>query len=1051
MTDYLKEQLEEAKNSAWSFLIKRRPIAWLLVLTIILFGSLAWGTLPRELQPEIEIPFAGVSAVLPGASPTDTESLLTEPLEKEIADVDNIKSLSSTSGFGFSSIFIEFESGTDIDKAVQEVKDKVDMVKGSLPDDATDPMVAKAEANSFPIITFSVSGDKPLYILSQEAKRIKDELEKIPGVSKVPILGDQEKQIDITLDQKKVEKYGFNINTISDQIKYSNNNLPIGLISSDKLNYSVRLDDRYQSLKDIQNIPLQLIPDQDSFTTILLKDIAEIREVYPEKTIISKVSSDGEKSLQSVSLQVFKKAGADLIGIAEDSKARIDELVAEGSIPQNTKVTVTTDNSVWIKSDLGVLTQNGIQTTIIIIVILFLALGFKAGLISGLSIPIIFLFSFIVLDIEGLSINSLSLFSLVIALGLMVDTTIVIMEGIYENLSRGLSPTDAAILSVYTYKWPLIAGTFTTVFAFFPMLLVSGILGEFLKTLPLTISAALLGSLFISLTIAPALATGFVKRDPNKEHGSYLEPIFKKIGAKFAPLIQRIIETKKTRLMIIFASIIAFILSLMLPISGMLKVEMFAQTDQNYFIVRIETPKGTVLEETKKIAEEIEEYVYKMPEVENFLTNIGTTASGGISENDNFGSAGATSDSNVANITINLTDKEERDVKSYEIAQELEEELSSYTKAKIRIEQISEGPPSDAAITARITGKDLDSLKEIANEVEKMINDIPGTTNTQQSLKSGVNEFVFNLDKEILAYHGLSSMQVAGTIRNIIQGVKTDTITFGDDELDIYTKYNLPTENEKINLSIHDIENFEIASPKGYMVSLGELGKYSFEESLSSIQREDEKRIIKVTSDIEKDADAVTINNQIEEKVKNLNLPIGYNIEFGGDMEEINESFQDLFKSMIVAVVLIGFTLILMFNSFRQAFVILATLPLALIGVFPGLMLVGLKLSFPAFLGVVALAGVVVNDAIVLVDRINSNRASKMEFARAIAEASNARLQPIIMTSVTTIVGILPLAITNEFWSGLGFSLIFGLAFSTILTLVVIPVLYYRMERKNAL
>ncbi|MBD3361149.1 MMPL family transporter, partial [Candidatus Peregrinibacteria bacterium] len=406
-------------------------------------------------------------------------------------------------------------------------------------------------------------------------------------------------------------------------------------------------------------------------------------------------------------------------------------------------------------------------------------------------------------------------------------------------------------------------------------------------------------------------------------------------------------------------------------------------------------------------------------------------------------------ESNVANITVNFIEKEKRERKTYEIAEQFREKFNNFRNAKVRISELSEGPPGDAAITARITGKDLDKLKETAEEVQKIINKIPGTTESEISLKPGLNEFKFTLDKDILAFHGLTPAQVSMTIRNIVQGINPTDITIGGEDYKIFIKYNLKQKNQKTNISIHDIENFEIMTPKGYSVSLGQLGNYEFKRSLSKIEREDGKRIIKVTSDIEKTANVVEIIEKIKEKTDNLKLPNGYKITFGGDLEQIEESFNDLFRSMFVAIILIAFTLVLMFNSFKQPLIIMITLPFALIGVFPGLMLIGLDLSFPAFLGVVALAGIVVNDSIVLIDRINKNRQSGIPFAKSIAEAANARLQPILMTSLTTIVGILPLAITNEFWAGLGFALIFGLACSTILTLVVIPTLYYVFEYRK--
>ncbi len=1046
MDERTQKNLEKMKSSFWSFFINHRPVAWLMAIGLIIAGIFSYSTMPKEIQPEVNIPFIAVSSALPGANPTDVESLITIPLEEKIANVSDIKTMSSTSGFGFSSVFIEFDAKADIDKSLQNVKDAIDRAKSELPADATDPVAMKAEANAFSIITFSLTSEnRSLYELTQVAEEIKTELEKTSDISIVQIGGGQQKLVEVEIDQKKLEGYGLSIQTVADLIKYSNNNLPIGIVSSDKLNYSIRIDNRYETLEDIRNLPLFSLGE----TTILLKDIAEIKEELPPQNTINKLSVEGKTSLPTISLQVYKKDNTNIIQIAQDSKTKIEELKEQEIIPPDTNVIVSNDNSFWIEEELGTLSRNGAQTALVITIILFLALGLRQGILAGLSIPLIFLFAFTIMEWQGMTINTLSLFSLVIALGLIVDTTIVIMEGIHEGIKKGFSPKDSALLSVYTYKWPLIAGTFTTIFAFFPMLLISGILGEFLKTLPITISAALFGSLFIALTIAPSLATKFVKPRKEGKKGSLLEPMFDYLSKKFHNWIEFIVKSGLAKFTIILIAIIAFAGSMFLPISGALKVEMFPNTDQTYFVIQIETEKGTVLEETKKIAEEIEQYLYDIPEIDNFLTKIGTSESVGLTEDATF-FYGGTSNSNLANITVNLIEKEARERKSYEIANEVRDELKLIRSAKISVMQLQEGPPSEGAITIRVTGQNLETLQDLATQIKEIATNTPGATNLELSLKPGLNEFKFTLDKDILALHGLSSIQVSAQIRSIIQGIDATTITIDDEDLDVVVKYNLSEQEGKTNISIHDIENFQISTPAGYSVTLGQLGEYEFDQSLASISREDEKRIVKVVGDLEVDANITDVTVAIQAEIDKLEIPSGYEVKFGGDLEQIAESFEELFKSMFVAVVLIAFTLVLMFNSFKQPLIIMITLPLAMIGVFPGLMAVGLSLSFPAFLGVVALTGIVVNDAIVLIDRINVNRRNGMEFTTSISEAAEARLQPIVMTSVTTIVGILPLALSNEFWTGLGFSLIFGLAASTVLTLVIIPILYYIFEVRGA-
>lgn len=1037
-----QQKLEKFKDSFWTFFINKRPVTWVLIIAITIMGLFSAITLPREIQPEINIPMGAVSTFLPGASPLDVESLITEPLEKEINTISGIKSLSSTSGFSSSLIFLEFETSKNIDEAIQELKDAIDKIKSDLPEDASIPNAMRIEVNEFAIITYSIMGNKSMTELSKIAENIQPFLEKINGVSKANIVGEQIEEIHVTIDQSKIEQYNLDLQTVSTLIKLSNLNLPLGIISMDQLNYSIRIDNRYANLEDIQSLPLFVAGT--SQTPILLKDIAKIEKGYPEQNIITKLSLSGEKSLPAVSIQIHKKEGGNILKIVEATKAEIADLQEKRIIPKDVQVAVSNDNSMFIKEDLGVLTENGIATVFLIVIIMFLALGLRAGIIAGIMVPLAFFITFSVMSFMNLTINSLSLFSMVIALGIMVDTSIVIMQGIHDNIKKGLNSKESAIKTVYTYKWPLIAGTLTTVFAFFPMLLVSGIIGEFLKTLPIVISATLFGSLFLGLTITPSIASRIINSEKERSKTNFMEPIFEKIENKLEILNKVLLNKKIARISLIIIILSLFLTSLALPITGLLKTEMFPQTNQRYFIVRIENPIGTSIEKTITLTEKIEKRLYEIPEIENFLTTIGSNESPALSE-------GITANvnqknSHIANITVNLTDKESREKTSYEIANYLEEEFKNIKEAKVFINQISEGPPKDAAITAKISGKDLNELEKINSQVENIFKANPTTKNVESSLEQGLNEFKFTLNRDALAIHGLSVPQVATTIRSILQGILSTNIKLDNQDIDIIVKYDLPQKNNRTNLSFSDIENFKITSPKGYSLSLAEIAEYEFTQSTNSISREDQKRVIKVTCGINEGFNSVETTKQLQMEIDKLEIAEDYEISFGGDFESINESFMDLYKSMLIGVILIAFCIILEFNSFRQATIIMLTLPMALIGVFPGLMIIGLNLSFPAFLGVVALAGVVVNNAIVLIDRINENRKTGLDLKNSILEGSKSRFEPVIMTTITTIAGILPLAISNEFWAGLGFSLIFGLAFSTMLTLIAIPTLYYIFE-----
>ena len=1029
----------ENENSFWFFLINKRPIALIITISIILFGSFSAITLPKELQPEINIPFATIQTALPGATPLDIESLISIPLEKEISNLSNIKTLSSRSAFGFSIIFIEFENNTDINQAVLDLKDSIDKIKNTLPEDATSPIVNKADANSISIISFSITGDRPLSEITDIAEIMQNELKSISGISDVDILGAEKKSIYINIDKEKSKNLNIDLSQVSNIIKSSNINFPIGVIQTDNTNYSVRLDNQIRSIQEIENLSIKQIDN----TIIKIKDIAEIEESFPEKNSLSMFSTKNIKSKEAITLVVYKKTGGNIIKIAEDSLKKLNELKDKNIVPKDIQISISNDNSKFIKKDLGVLIQNGLLTALIITLILFLALGFREGLLAGLSIPLSFLITFSVMKSMNLSINSLSLFSLVIALGIMVDTAVVIMDGIHKRIEDGKDTLNACKDSVNTYKWALIAGTSTTIFAFFPMLLVSGIIGEFLKTLPIVISTALLSSLFVSLTLIPSISTKYLKK---RKKVNLLKPLFEIFSKYFEKIVSKNLISKKRKIITIISSLILFVLSMSLPISGAIQMELFPKTDVQYFYINIETPKGTTIEESKKVAEKIEEYLYTIEEIENFLTIVGQSSS-----SLSIGSNGPSQDSNLANITINLVDEKYRNKKSFEIAEEIRQKYKNFRQAKITVQEISEGPPGDSAINLKVRGEDYKIMGEITDHIKDLLSKIPETQNIIDNREEGLNEFVFTLDREKIALYGLNPLQISLIIRNAVLGITSEEIKINGEDYRIFIKYKHKlNENNKTTINLNDLNNLVIQSPYGYLLQINEFTNYSLQSSISSINRENQKREIKISSDVSPKGNAVQISKELEEKLKDYPLPSSYEISFGGDLEQINESFEQLYFSMLIGIILIAFTLVLEFNSFRQAFIVLLSLPLGIIGVFPGLFFLGLNFSFPAFLGIVALSGIVVNNAIVLLDSINQNiKEKKLSITNSISDTVSTRVRPIILTTITTIVGILPLAISDPFWAGLGFTLVFGLLASSITTLIVVPTIFFMFQGKH--
>lgn len=1046
-TQISKEEIEKIynkeKHSFGGFFIKRFRITYLILIVIFLFGLFSLLTLPREAEPEIKIPVGVISVIYPGANPSDVEELITNEIEEKLEDLENVKKINSSSSTGVSSIVVEFEAEADLKDSLQKLRDQVEIAKPFLPKESEEPVVSEINFTDIPIVTYSLFGDYTDQQLKEYAKIVSDELETVKDVSRVDIIGGIEREFQIIVDQQKLVQYDLSLSDIVNAISFANQTLPSGEIVIDDYSYNVRVKGKFITFEDLYSV----IVKSYNQTPIFLKDISIIQDGIKEKKVASKIGLKEHDPKNAISLQMYKKTGGNILKMVENGQKKIDGIIKLSKVPENLQILKTNDNAVFIKQDLERLGRSGLQTMFLIIFFLFIVLGFRGALITGLSVPIAFFITFFVLQVQGMTLNSIVLFSLVLALGLMVDNSIIIMEGINEYMyHHKMSPVKAAVLSFWNYKWPIVSGTLTTVSAFFPMLLVSGIMGEYMGIIPKTVTAALLSSLFVALIVIPTLASRHYKKNGNGEVSENKKSRYNKIRDKieqtkkrYSIFLKNLLDSKKKRRASIFISFLLFFIMVSMPIIGLIKIEMFPKVDIDYFYINIELPIGSSLDSAAVVAAEAEKLIQDLPEVDNYVTNLGFTfniMSGGSGGNG----------TNLANIIVNLVPNKERERMSYEIAESIRKQVESIQGAKVRLEELSGGPPTGAPIEVRVSGPDLKTLGELSQDVVNTLETIDGVINVKDNLNDSTGEIVFHVNKQMADYYGLSSSSIAANIRNALYGTKATTVALENDDIDVIVKYDGKSFN-----TIEDLENILIKTPaKGY-VSLSEVSTKGIEPSVQSINHIDLEKVVRVTADIEKGVNLSQVLKNFDEKSKNIALDKDYSIEVGGEVEDIQKSYQEMFTSMIVAVFLILFILVLQFNSFKQPLIIMFALPLAMIGALFGLLILRLPFSLPAFIGIVSLTGIVVNDAIVLIDRINKNLKRKMEFNDAIVEAGVSRMQPIFLTSITTIAGILPLALSEEMWQGLGFSIIFGLIFATVLTLVMIPVLYRAVSYKSYL
>jgi hydrophobic/amphiphilic exporter-1 (mainly G- bacteria), HAE1 family len=1025
-TEKLSEAFKKEEKSLIGFFIKRFRFTYLILIVIVLSGLISLFTIPKESEPEIEVPYAQVTTVYLGATPSDMEELVTDKLEDKIANLDDIKKTESSSGQGYSFIFVEFEAEADLEDSFSKLKDAVDEGIPNLPDEAETPTVAEVNINDFPIITYSLVGNYEYRDLKKYADRLKEKIEKVKGVSEAEIVGGLEREFQVIIDQTRLTQYNLSLSQVVGAISSSNFNLPAGKIEIDNYEYNITLKGKFSGVDDLDKV---IITTYDN-SPVFLRDIARVVDDFKEKESESKIAVKGTEATNTISLQVRKKTGGNILNIIDEVNLIIKDSNEDGTLPRDLQAIVTNDNSKFIKDDIMTLGKSGIQTIILITLILLMILSFRGAIITALTVPFAFFMTFILLKMMGMTINGVVLFSLVLSLGLMVDNAIVIIEGINEYVSiHKKNIYEAAILSVWNFKWAIISGTMTTIAAFFGMLFISGIMGQYMSIIPKTLIVTLLSSLFVALVIIPTLSARFIKI--KKANGSthrcakrhqFIDKHMSNLQQKYKKFLNSVLPSKKKRRLLIASAWIAFVIALSVPAIGIMRLEMFPVIDFDYFLVNTELPTGSTLDATKKTSLEVEKIVSEIPELKNYVVNIGNSGS------------------NSSSITVNLIDIKDRERASYEIAKSIRNDLDRIQGAIITTEELTGGPPSGAPVEVRVYGTETSGIIDIAESITKYFKGVDGLINVNSSIENAAGEFTFTVNKQKASYHGLSIMSIAGTIRNAIYGTKASTVNINDEDVDITVRY--AKENFE---GTNDLENILLQTPSGNNIPLKQIADLSLEPSLLQIKHRDGKELVTITADTEAGVDLRKVMSDFNEHKKTISIPDGFSVDIGGETEDIEQSYTDMFSSLIIAAILIYTILVLMFNSFKQPFIILFSLPLAVPGVILGLTLLGQPFSITAFVGIIALAGIVVNDSIILIDRINKNQKDGLAIKEAIIEGGISRMQPILVTSITTIAGIFPLYFANEMWRGLSLTVISGLTFSTVLILVIIPTMYYGM------
>ncbi|OZM58266.1 acriflavin resistance protein [Lottiidibacillus patelloidae] len=1001
-----------------------RPIAMAMVIIFMLIiGSVSVKSIPIDLFPDLTFPVAVVAVTYENAGPEEIEQLVTAPLENILGTVPNVESISSISRTGGSLIIVSYNWGTDMDFAALKMREKLDSVRDFLPQGVAAPRVLRFDPSDFPIVQLALSTENGNV---EEAKKIaeydiKPLLDSVEGVASISVEGGVEREIQLSYNPSTLASYGITVQQLKQIIQSENITVPGGIIEDAGSTFPVRIIGTFQSLNDIKTLP---IPTASG--TVPLEKIVVVKET---------LSSGSQKSflngVPSVGLSILKQSEANTVQVSNRIAEKLELLNKQ--LPEGVEIKTIFDQSMFIKKSISAVTWNMIIGSILAGAILYLFLrDWRSTFIIGLSIPVSILTTFIFMYFYGLTINLLTLGGLALGIGMMVDNSIVILENIFRLRQQGKPLKEAAIQGTKEVGPAIIASTITTVVVFLPIVFVDGLAAQLFKPLALVISFSLIASLFTALIIVPLLSSLLIKTTTKE---SKFQLYFNKLLKVYSLLLRLSLKnTKKT--IIITTTLLVITLSLT-PFIGR---EFLPAQDQSFMNLVLKLPAGSSLSETLEVTEEVQLLLDNMPEIELAYATVGGS--------NNF-SVRAGSETNRANFSILLKPINERNMSDIEIGEYLRKETAKIPNLEVEI-SAGDSNFSGDPISIKLVGSDLPTMKIISEEAIKVISSIEGVREVRSSFDDGAPQISVSIDRDKAAQYGIGTGQIAQIINEATNGIAVSKLARNGNELNII----LTLENTE-TMTIDDVEDLLISSPLGITVPIHAVATIKQEKGPVQITRTDRLRQITITGQL-LNRDLGSVMEEIEEgltsKVKPL-LPSGYKLSFGGQDEQMNDAFFKLSMALLLAVVLVYMVMAGQFESFKFPFIIMFSVPLTIIGIIIGQFITFTPFSVGSLIGVLILTGVVVNNAIVLVDSINEERKSGASSIEAILTASPKRLRPILMTALTTILGLIPLSLGfgegTEIQQPMAIVIIFGLGFATFITLIFIPVVYHLFASKK--
>ncbi len=1019
-----------------NFSVAHRVAVVVLVIGIAFMGAVSYITTPRESTPDIKVPLVTVAVPLPEASPEDVENGITVPLERQLKNLKGMKKLTSVSVEGMSITTCEFTPDIKVEDALQKVREKFDVAKVDFPDDTEDETITELSFSEFPIMIVTLYGGE-IPVLQKVAEGLEDKIEELPGILDVKIAGGVEPQIEIVIDPEKLEAYHLPVNMLIAQLKGENINVSAGGVDTGSVKPSIRVPGEFKTAEDVQSLVIYNVEGRP----VYLRDVANARMSYKDR--VSYARRDGKPA---VSVLIEKRVGANIIDITDMIKYGLEQ--AKADFPSGVQYAILQDQSDQIRTMVADLENNILTGLVLVLLVVFLGMGFRQALLVSIALPLSLGMSFVVMQAMGYTMNMVVLFSLVLAQGMLVDNAVVIVENIYRHMGLGKGPIQATRDATAEVAWPVIASTVTTICAFGPMVFWPGIMGEFMSFLPVTVIITLICSLFVALVINPTLSSMFLRATKGKELplNTRVKAFGQLVLDRYEGLLRRSLKWPKLLLAGGFASLIATIFIYASLGHG---VELFPKAEPKLAFVNITAPEGTSLDQTDRIARVVES---RLPAYED-IKGVETTV-GGIGSADPM--AGGAEATHVARINISFKDEEFRTGSPGKYLDDLRPLLADIPGAEIEIKRQNMGPPTGAPINIEITCEDETTFPACVAAVRRQIEGIDGITDIRDDLRTGKPELRIKVDRQKAALLGLNSQWIGNFVKMLINGQRIGGYDDANDERDIIVRLPADRRNDPTVL-----ENIRISDATGNAIPLSTVCTWSYVGGPGTVRRKDGMRVHTVSADVREGFLADNVLKEVEAKIEaeRPNLPTGFNARYTGENEDKQEAVNFLMSAFLWALLLIVLVLVLQFNSILQTGIIMSSVIMSLQGVMISLIVLAQPFGvIMTGVAVVALAGVVVNNAIILIDYTNQLRQGGMPLVTAITTAGRTRLRPVMLTAVTTALGLLPTALHVSFdfhkfqwvvggesaawWGPLATAMVFGLMIATFLTLILVPCAY---------